>query len=127
MIVVNILRRFEVHSTLLVAFLCLLHQFAAPEDMPVGVDFEVYGRVQGVFFRKFTQSKAKELGLSGWCMNTDHNTVVGYVEGEKGKVEEMKNWLRTTGSPQSAIDKAEFRNEKQLDMLTLDSFTIKKK
>lgn len=30
------------------------------------ISFEVHGRVQGVFFRKHTQKKAKELGLVGW-------------------------------------------------------------
>ncbi|CAL7943119.1 unnamed protein product [Xylocopa violacea] len=92
----------------------------------VGVDFEVYGRVQGVFFRKHTQKRGIELGLKGWCMNTDKGTVVGRLEGEKEKVEEMKNWLRYTGSPQSAIDKAEFRNEKELSQPTLSGFEVKK-
>ncbi|XP_076752336.1 acylphosphatase-1 [Xylocopa sonorina] len=92
----------------------------------ISVDFEVYGRVQGVFFRKYTQKRGNELGLKGWCMNTDKGTVVGRLEGEKEKVETMKNWLRYTGSPQSAIDKAEFRNEKEISQPTLDGFEIKK-
>lgn len=92
----------------------------------VGVDFEVYGRVQGVFFRKHTQKRGKELGLRGWCMNTDNNTVVGRMEGEKDKVEKMKHWLRYTGSPQSAIDKADFRNEEEISRITFSDFNIKK-
>ncbi|XP_031847868.1 acylphosphatase-1 [Nomia melanderi] len=92
----------------------------------VGVDFEVFGRVQGVFFRKYTQKRGKELGLKGWCMNTSQGTVVGRLEGEKEKVEEMKNWLRYTGSPQSAIDKAEFRGEKEISQASFSDFDIKK-
>ncbi|KAG7199326.1 hypothetical protein KM043_018175 [Ampulex compressa] len=92
----------------------------------IGVDFEVFGRVQGVFFRKFTQKRAEELGLKGWCMNTERDTVVGRMEGEKNKVEEMKHWLRHTGSPQSAIDKAEFRNENEIDQTSFSNFVIKK-
>ncbi|CAK9832267.1 ACYP1 [Anthophora retusa] len=92
----------------------------------VGVDFEVYGRVQGVFFRKYTQKRSTELGLKGWCMNTDKGTVVGRIEGEKEKVELMKDWLRHTGSPQSAIDKAEFKNEKELSQPSFTNFHIKK-
>ena len=57
MIAVDVLKRFEVHSILLIAFLCLVQQFAAPEDMPVGVDFEVYGRVQGKFYVKVVFQK----------------------------------------------------------------------
>lgn len=30
----------------------------------------VSGRVQGVFFRKFTQQQAKALGVTGWVKNT---------------------------------------------------------
>ena len=36
----------------------------------VAVEFEVFGRVQGVFFRKFTNEKALSLGLRGWVKNT---------------------------------------------------------
>ncbi|KAG6796845.1 acylphosphatase-1-like [Apis cerana] len=92
----------------------------------IGVDFEVFGRVQGVFFRKYTQKHGNELGLKGWCMNTDKGTVIGRLEGEKNKIEEMKNWLRYTGSPQSAIDKAEFRNEKEISKISFNNFEIKK-
>ncbi|XP_012148974.2 acylphosphatase-1 [Megachile rotundata] len=92
----------------------------------IGVDFEVYGRVQGVFFRKYTQKRGEELGLKGWCMNTNNGTVVGRIEGEKAKVEQMKHWLQYTGSPQSAIDKAEFRNEKEITELSFPNFSIKK-
>lgn len=43
----------------------------------------------GVFFRKYTQQKAKSLGLRGWCTNTDYGTVKGKIEGTKQTVEEM--------------------------------------
>ncbi|XP_053979380.1 acylphosphatase-1-like [Hylaeus anthracinus] len=92
----------------------------------IAVDFEVYGTVQGVFFRKYTQKRGKELSLTGWCMNTDQGTVVGHLEGERNKIEEMKNWLRYTGSPQSAIDKTEFRNEKDISQPSFTDFAIKK-
>ncbi|XP_046736355.1 acylphosphatase-1 isoform X1 [Diprion similis] len=92
----------------------------------VGLDFEVFGRVQGVFFRKYTQEKGRQLGLKGWCRNTDRGTVVGYVEGDKGKVEDMKRWLQYTGSPQSQIEKAEFRSEKEITETQFSDFKIKK-
>ncbi|XP_011874450.1 PREDICTED: acylphosphatase-1-like isoform X5 [Vollenhovia emeryi] len=92
----------------------------------LALDFEVFGVVQGVFFRKYTQKRGKELGLKGWCMNTPNGTVVGHLEGEKGQIEEMKEWLRRTGSPQSRIDKAEFRNEKEISQLSFSNFEIRK-
>ncbi|XP_035738793.1 acylphosphatase-1-like [Vespa mandarinia] len=92
----------------------------------LSLDFEVFGTVQGVFFRKYTQKKSQELGLKGWCMNTDRGTVVGQLEGEQSKVEEMKRWLQCTGSPQSAIEKAIFKNEKEIMQSSFTSFDIRK-
>ncbi|XP_063974367.1 acylphosphatase-1-like [Diachasmimorpha longicaudata] len=92
----------------------------------VGVDFEVFGRVQGVFFRKYTQKKAEELSLKGWCMNTDDNTVTGRIEGEKSKVEIMKEWLRKTGSPQSAITKTDFKNEQEIPEINFPNFSVRR-
>ncbi|CAG0924691.1 unnamed protein product, partial [Notodromas monacha] len=80
----------------------------------ISVEFEVYGRVQGVFFRKHTQSKGKQLGLTGWCRNTRTGTVEGVMEGPRGKVDQMKRWLREEGSPSSRIDDAVFRNEEAI-------------
>ena len=38
----------------------------------VSVDYEVFGRVQGVFFRKYTAKQANALKLNGWIMNTKY-------------------------------------------------------
>lgn len=45
----------------------------------ISVDFEVFGKVQKVFFRKHTKNKADELGLVGWVKNTKQDTVIGQV------------------------------------------------
>lgn len=42
------------------------------------VNFEVFGKVQGVFFRKYTKEKADSLGIRGWVYNDDSGTVQGY-------------------------------------------------
>ena len=47
------------------------------------IKYEVFGKVQGVFFRKYTKKEADKLGLSGWVMNTDNGTVVGVAEGRR--------------------------------------------
>lgn len=50
--------------------------------MPVQrVTFEVFGRVQGVNFRHFTNKQAKRVGAVGWCMNTAKGTVTGELQG----------------------------------------------
>ncbi|PSN41638.1 Acylphosphatase-2 [Blattella germanica] len=90
------------------------------------VNFEVFGKVQGVFFRKYTDLEAKRLGLRGWCMNTDKGTVTGTMEGPERKVEEMKKWLVSVGSPKSRIERAEFKNEKNVEKYSFQEFRIKR-
>jgi len=69
-----------------------------------GIQFEVFGKVQGVFFRVYTEKKAQELNLVGWCRNTSRGTVEGEIEGQEKDVNEMKVWLSTVGSPNSKIE-----------------------
>ncbi|KAM3180679.1 hypothetical protein ACTXT7_015827 [Hymenolepis weldensis] len=45
------------------------------------IHFEVFGLVQGVFFRKSTQSQAREYNLVGWVRNNRSGTVEGEAEG----------------------------------------------
>ncbi|KAK4885089.1 hypothetical protein RN001_001360 [Aquatica leii] len=84
----------------------------------LSVEYEVFGRVQGVYFRKFTQQESKKIGVRGWCMNTDRGTVSGVMEGEESKINHMKNWLKSVGSPSSKIEKADFKNEKMIPKFT---------
>ena len=75
----------------------------------IGWSFEVTGKVQGVFFRKYTIRKAQQLGLAGWVRNTHRGTVEGQVAGRtQALLDEMKDWLQYTGSPASRIDGAHF-------------------
>uniref|UniRef100_A0A834VCZ1 Acylphosphatase n=1 Tax=Sarcoptes scabiei TaxID=52283 RepID=A0A834VCZ1_SARSC len=92
----------------------------------ISVNFKVFGKVQGVFFRKYTQAKARELGLFGYVKNEFDGTVVGIMQGIESSVREMKVWLETKGSPQSSIQKVEFTNEKIISKPDYDSFTINK-
>ncbi|XP_025020937.1 acylphosphatase-2 isoform X2 [Python bivittatus] len=53
------------------------------------VDYEVFGRVQGVCFRMYTEDKARKAGVVGWVKNTRQGTVTGQVQGPEDKVNEM--------------------------------------
>jgi len=66
----------------------------------------ISGRVQGVFFRIFTQKKAKSLGLSGWAKNLPDGRVEAVFEGEPKMIKQMLNWC-DQGSPASQVDKIE--------------------
>jgi acylphosphatase len=46
------------------------------------------GRVQGVFYRGFTQGLAHNLGLSGWVRNLRDGRVEAVLEGKRELVEE---------------------------------------
>lgn len=60
---------------------CRTRWYCRPQAM-IGhsADFEVYGRVQGVFFRACTVEKANTLGVVGWVMNTHYGTVKGVIQ-----------------------------------------------
>ncbi|XP_067288518.1 acylphosphatase-2 isoform X3 [Pseudorasbora parva] len=88
----------------------------------VSVDFEVFGNVQGVCFRMYTEEEGKKLGVTGWVKNTRQGTVVGQVQGPPEKVTEMKYWLSNVGSPSSRIDRAQFSNERDIPKLEIRGF-----
>ena len=50
---------------------------------------EVSGRVQGVFFRAWTEEQAERLNVNGWIRNCADGSVEAHFEGEEGSV----NWL----------------------------------
>lgn len=64
---------------------------------------KVHGKVQGVFFRKYTQRKAMELGLVGWVKNEEDGTVSLEIEGELHSILAMQSWLRL-GPPESTVE-----------------------
>uniref|UniRef100_A0A1I8NIF5 acylphosphatase n=1 Tax=Musca domestica TaxID=7370 RepID=A0A1I8NIF5_MUSDO len=88
-------------------------------------DFEVFGIVQGVSFRMFTEKQANKLGVRGWCMNTRDDTVKGEIQGPPEAFNQMKIWLEKTGSPTSRIDKAIFGQIKEIESFTFDNFSIR--
>ena len=55
---------------------------------------KVEGRVQGVFYRASTQSKALELGLSGWVKNQPDGSVLIEVQGNTEVLDKMIKWCK---------------------------------
>ena len=58
------------------------------------ISFRVYGRVQGVSFRYFTQRKASSYNITGWVRNTDHGEVQGEAQGEDDSIEKLVAHLK---------------------------------
>jgi acylphosphatase len=57
--------------------------------MPVSISFQVFGKVQGVFFRKHTAAKASDMGLVGWVKNEKNSerSVIGTVQGPAQEID----------------------------------------
>ncbi len=67
----------------------------------------VYGRVQGVYFRAFTQRQARELGLTGYVRNLrDWTALEVQAEGERSKLERLIDHLKV-GPPAAKVEKVE--------------------
>jgi len=64
----------------------------------------VSGKVQRVWFRKQTQTKALELGLTGWVKNLFSNAVELTAEGDMDSLTELTGWLQD-GPPLASVDK----------------------
>jgi acylphosphatase len=103
---------------------------STPPPESVGFRFQVFGKVQGVSFRKYTQRKATEFNISGWIRNTNRGTVEGEVACHSFQsCNRMKVWLQSEGSLRSDIDHAEFTNLDPASiqaMLKVGTFAIRK-
>lgn len=53
------------------------------------VRVRITGRVQGVWFRSWTEETASSFGLEGWVRNCSDGSVEAQFEGEDGLVQEM--------------------------------------
>lgn len=66
----------------------------------------VSGRVQGVWFRRFTQQQALAAGITGWVRNLADGRVEAMLCGEADAVEQVLSALRL-GPESSRVDKLE--------------------
>lgn len=66
----------------------------------------VRGRVQGVFFRAFTEKEAIKLCLKGYVKNTSEGNVEVVAEGTTEKLAQLLSRLRE-GPPASSVETVE--------------------
>ena len=67
------------------------------------IDVIVTGQVQGVWFRRNTQEKARELCITGWVRNESDGTVTVVAEGNDKLLIKLTKWLEI-GSPDANVD-----------------------
>lgn len=56
------------------------------------VKLHIHGRVQGVYFRKFTHHKANQLGVTGWVKNLPDGSVEALAQAEEAILQEFIDW-----------------------------------
>jgi acylphosphatase len=66
------------------------------------LNITVSGKVQGVFYRAFTQKEAQRLQLKGFVRNQPNGDVYIEAEGAEAVLQEFINWCKT-GSPLSIV------------------------
>lgn len=62
----------------------------------------IFGRVQGVFYRKWATQTAMGLGLTGWVRNRMDGSVEALVEGPRATVDEFITLARK-GPPAAQV------------------------
>ncbi|MFP4020347.1 MAG: acylphosphatase [Halanaerobium sp.] len=68
------------------------------------------GRVQGVGFRAFTQRQASVLDIKGWVKNLADGRVEVVIQGEKNKVKQMIEKLKS-GPSYARVDNIEIKDQ----------------
>ena len=82
----------------------------------------VKGKVQGVFFRKYTQQKAVELSLKGWVKNRHDGNVEIFAQGDEEMIKQLLAWC-WQGSPKSNVEAVESHDAGT--NMQLNSFSVR--
>ncbi|XP_059475920.1 acylphosphatase-2 [Neocloeon triangulifer] len=91
----------------------------------VSVEFEVFGQVQGVYFTKYCRDMCTQLGIGGWVKNSKKGSIVGKMQGDKIRVDQMIEWLSKTGSPGCKIERCDVANWEFLSRQEFRNFSIR--
>ncbi|MCS7161841.1 MAG: acylphosphatase [Bacteroidia bacterium] len=70
----------------------------------------VFGKVQGVFFRKYAQMTAQALGLTGLVRNELDGSVTAEVQGPVEDLERFVQWAHR-GSPAARVERVEVQHD----------------
>jgi len=85
------------------------------------VKIDISGRVQGVYFRRFTKNKAVELGIKGTVRNKEDGRVEIIAQADQEKMEPFLKWCHK-GPITARVDKVDI--EEQANENEFKSFEI---
>lgn len=83
---------------------------------------QLWGRVQGVFFRDVATRRGRKLGLAGYAQNLPDGSLEIVAEGQKAKVDALFEWAKR-GPFLARVDRFEF-DEVQIEE-PVEGFEIK--
>ena len=81
---------------------------------------KVYGRVQGVFYRQSTQTKALEFNITGTVKNCEDGSVEIVASGETENVKQLIEWCRQ-GPKRAKVDRVDIHEH---PLKNYDNFII---
>jgi len=96
--------------------------FSKKNNMKKALSIQVFGLVQGVWFRKSTQEKAIELGIAGFVKNENDGSVYIEAEGSENHLKIFVDWCHI-GPSGANVSKV---MSKQASMQNHVHFVIKK-
>jgi acylphosphatase len=85
--------------------------------------FLVYGRVQGVFYRKFVAQRLREMGIQGYVRNLPDGSVEVVVRATEDDLDAIEKALEE-GSPLSEVERIEMELLESDDLI-VDGFEIR--
>jgi acylphosphatase len=68
----------------------------------IALEVRVSGRVQGVWYRAWTEREARRLGLRGWVLNEPGGSVLAVLAGPEAQVTAMVEAMRQ-GPPDARV------------------------
>ncbi|AWR97767.1 acylphosphatase [Acidianus sulfidivorans JP7] len=71
------------------------------------LEARIYGKVQGVGFRRFVQIHAVRLGITGYAKNLSDGSVEVIAEGYEESLNKLLEFLRK-GPPLSSVEKVDY-------------------
>ncbi|MEM9858002.1 MAG: acylphosphatase [Bacteroidota bacterium] len=77
-------------------------------------NISVFGKVQGVFYRASTKTKAVELGIKGFVKNQSDGSVYIEAEGEMEQLQLLLDWCNQ-GPTNAVVDKVKVEEAKMSD------------
>lgn len=70
------------------------------------LEMVVHGRVQGVAFRYYTRTAARQLGVTGWVRNLSDGSVRIVAEGTSPGLETFLSWV-SRGPDHARVDRVD--------------------